>query len=256
MLKKSMRIVNAIVIENESGTAQILNKFGEDNSLILNIIETVEDVTHSLELIKLHKPELIFLHASSENLKNLKQITDLDFNTPKFIFMSDEPQKAYDAFKCNAVDFLLKPLDFNTIIISIYKVIKTIEMEISFQNQKLQQIDSINSKHRNNEYIAVASIDKIELLKIEDIIFCKAEGKYTEFFLTNGIKILSSRNLGEYNSILSDNFFFRIHHSYIINIKHVVKISKKEGFYCEFSNGMTLPIAKRRQEEFIKFIKL
>jgi two-component system LytT family response regulator len=170
--------------------------------------------------------------------------------------MSVDSGRAYEAFKCNAVDFLLKPLDFNNIIISIYKVLKTIEMEISFQNQKLQLIDSINSQHKNNEYIAIASIDKIELLKIDDIIFCKAEGKYTEFTLANGTKKLSSRNLGEYSSTLSENYFFRIHHSYIINIKHVVKISKKEGFYCEFTNGTTLPIAKRRQEEFIRFIKL
>lgn len=251
-----MRTVNAIVIENEVETAQILTKFGEDNSLIINIIDYIENIESGLELIKLHKPELIFLNANTENLSNIKQIADLDFNTPKFILMSEDSRKAYEAFKCNAVDFILKPLDFNTIIISIYKVIKTIEMEISFQNQKLQQIDTINAQHKNNEYIAVASIDKIELLKIEDIIFCKAEGKYTEFILANGAKILSSRNLGEYSGILSENYFFRIHHSYIINIKHVVKISKKEGFYCEFTNGMTLPIAKRRQEEFIKFIKL
>ncbi|ESU27251.1 response regulator [Flavobacterium limnosediminis JC2902] len=251
-----MRIVNAFIIEHEPETSQILTRFGEDNSLIINTIGNAKNIDDGLELIKRHKPDLIFMNAVPENLNNLKKLNDLDFNTPKLILMSDDMQKAYEAFKCNAVDFILKPLDFSSILISIYKVIKTIEMEISFQNQKLQQIDSINSQHKNNEYIAVASIDKIELLKIDDIIFCKAEGKYTEFTLGNGTKILSSRNLGEYSSNLNENHFFRIHHSYIINIKHVVKISKKEGFYCEFSNGMSLPIAKRRQEEFIKFIKL
>jgi len=250
-----MRTVKALIIEDDAETAQILNKFGEDNSLIINIIGNVKTVASGLELIQHHKPELIFLGASTENLSNLKLVSELDFNTPKLIVTSDDAAKAYDAFKCNAVDFLLKPLDFNTIIIAIYKVIKQIEMELSFQNQKLQQIDSINAQHKNNEYIAVASVDKIELLKIKDIICCKAEGKYTEFMLANGAKILSSRNLGEYSSMLNDHYFFRIHHSYIINIEHITKISKKEGFYCEFSNGMVLPVAKRRQEEFIKFIK-
>jgi len=252
---KSMRTVKAIILENDTETTQFLDKFSEDNSLILNIIGKAENIESGLELIKEHKPELIFLNAAAENLANIKLLSDLDFNTPKLILLSDDVRKAYEAFKCNAVDFLLKPLDFNTMIIAIYKVIKNIEMEISFQNQKLQQIASINEQHKNNEYIAVSSVDKIELLKIKDIIFCKAEGKYTEFILANGLKIVSSRNLGEYDELLKDNYFFRIHHSYIINIKHITKISKKEGFYCEFSNGTVLPVAKRRQEEFVKFIK-
>jgi len=67
---------------------------------------------------------------------------------------------------------------------------------------------------------------------------------------------MSSRNLGEYTPILDNRFFFRIHHSYIINVRHVVKISKKDGYFCELSNGTIVPVAKRRQEDFNKFIKL
>lgn len=251
-----MKLVSAVVIENDSETKQVLRKFGDDNSLIIHIIDIAENLESGIELIRHHKPELVFLSATEENINNFKLVNDLEFHSPKFIFISHDVKDAYHAFRCNAVDFILKPLDFNTIIISIYKVIKTIEMEISFQNQKLQQINSINTLHQTNDYIAVASIDKIELIKFENIIFCKAEGKYTEFTLTNGLKVLSSRNLGEYSLALGEKYFFRIHHSYIINIKHIVKISKKDGFYCEFINGATIPIAKRRQEEFIKFIKL
>lgn len=129
-------------------------------------------------------------------------------------------------------------------------------MEISFQDQKLNQINSINSSSQNNGFLAISSTDKIELIKVDDIVFCRADGKYTEFVLSNGTKILSSKNLGEYNNVLTYNYFFRIHHSYVINIKHISKITKKDGLYCEFTNGVALPIAKRRQEEFIKFIKL
>jgi len=91
---------------------------------------------------------------------------------------------------------------------------------------------------------------------MSEIIFCKAEGKYTNFHLLDGKKIMSSRNLGEYSTILDANYFFRIHHSYIINLRQISKISKKDGYFCEFSNGIILPVAKRRQEDFNKFIKL
>lgn len=129
------------------------------------------------------------------------------------------------------------------------------EMERSYQNQKINSINILNSFNQPNEFVAISSLDKIELIPMSEIIFCQADGKYTNFFLINGKKIMSSRNLGEYSTIL-DNYFFRIHHSYIINIRHISKISKKDGYFCELLNGIVLPVAKRRQEEFNKFIKL
>ena len=97
-------------------------------------------------------------------------------------------------------------------------------MELSFQNQKVNQIKSYGSETSENGFIAISSSDKIELIKVEDIMYCKAEGKYTEFVLSNKQKILSSKNLGEYNSLLLNNYFFRIHHSYVVNIKKQLKL--------------------------------
>ena len=129
-------------------------------------------------------------------------------------------------------------------------------MERSYQNQKINDINILNSFNQTNEYLAVSSLDKIELIHMSEIIFCKADGKYTYFFMLDGKKIMSSRNLGEYSNILDKNYFFRIHHSYIINLRYIIKISKKDGYFCEFPNGIILPVAKRRQDDFNKFIKL
>jgi two-component system LytT family response regulator len=183
-------------------------------------------------------------------------LEQLEFSIPKLVFISARKDYAIKAFKHNAIDFLLKPIDFNAIIIAIYKVIKTREMERSYQNQKINNINILNTVSQTNDYVAVASLEKIELIPMAEIIFCKADGKYTSFILSKGNKIMSSRNLGEYSTILDNNYFFRIHHSYIINLRHIIKISKKDGYFCELSNGTILPVAKRRQDDFNKFIKL
>jgi len=146
-------------------------------------------------------------------------------------------------------------IDFNAIILAVYKVIKRIEMELSYQNQKINGINILNSFNQSNDYVAIASLDKIELIPMSEIISCQANGKYTNFFLLNGNKITSCRNLGEYTTILDNNYFFRMHHSYIINLRHIAKISKKDDYFCELSNGTILPLAKRIQEDFNKFIK-
>jgi two-component system LytT family response regulator len=251
-----MRSITAVIIEDEIETIQKLKQFSLENNLIIEVIAFAVNIKESIEVIKEHKPELIFINTTEENLENFNLFLELDFNLPKLVFMSGEVEYAYKAIKLNAIDFLQKPLNVNDFIISIYKTLKMIEMEQVFQNQKIQQINTINSLYQSNDYVAIASIDKIELLKIDDIVYCKAEGKYTEFHLSNGKKILSSKNLGEYKNILESGSLFRIHHSYVINIKHITKITKKDGYYCELINGDKLPIAKRRQDEFLKFIKL
>lgn len=251
-----MTPVNAIIISEEKETFLILKKFEEENSMIMKIIGSADCINDGGVLIKFKKPNVIFLDIKLEDNLFFKMLEQLEFSIPKLVFISAQKDYAIKAFKHNAVDFLLKPIDFNAIIIAIYKVIKTIEMERSYQNQKINNINILNTVNQTNEYVAVASLEKIELIPMTEIIFCKADGKYTSFILLKGKRIMSSRNLGEYSTILDNNYFFRIHHSYIINLRHIVKISKKDGYFCELSNGAILPVAKRRQDDFNKFIKL
>jgi two-component system LytT family response regulator len=251
-----MTPINAIIISEEKDTLTILKNFEEENFMIMKIIGDAFSVIDAIDIIKLKKPDVVFLDIVLKDDVFFEMLEQLEFSIPKLVFISANENYAVKAFKHNAIDFILKPIDFNAIILAAYKVIRRTEMERSYQNQKINNINILNSINQHNEYVAVSSLDKIELIPMSEIIFCQADGKYTNFFLLNGKKIMSSRNLGEYNSILDHNYFFRIHHSYIINIRHIAKISKKDGYFCELSNGTILPVAKRRQEDFNKFIKL
>jgi two-component system LytT family response regulator len=251
-----MTPINAIIISEEKDTLTILKNFEEENFMIMKIVGDASSVIDAINLIKLKKPDVVFLDIVLKDDVFFEMLEQLEFSIPKLVFISANENYAVKAFKHNAIDFILKPIDFNAVILATYKVIRRTEMEGSYQNQKINNINILNSINQPNEYVAVSSLDKIELIPMSEIIFCQADGKYTNFFLLNGKKIMSSRNLGEYNSILDHKYFFRIHHSYIINIRHIAKISKKDGYFCELSNGTILPVAKRRQEDFNKFIKL
>jgi len=251
-----MTAINAVILSHEKETLMILKKFAEENYMIVQIIGVAQCISDGIVLIKSKKPDAIFLNIALEDDSFFEMLEQLEFSIPKLVFISTHKDYAVKAFKHNAVDFLLKPIDFNAIIIAIYKVIKRIEMERAFQNQKINNINTLNPVNQTNDYVAVASLEKIELIPMTEIIFCKADGKYTVFVLSNGNKIMSSRNLGEYSAILDNSYFFRIHNSYIINLRHISKILKKDGYFCELSNGAILPVAKRRQDDFNKFIKL
>ena len=251
-----MTPINAIIISEDQETMLILKKFAEENAMIMKIIGDADNIKEGAVIIKSKKPDVILLDIVLENNFFFEMLEQLEFSIPKLVFISSKKEYAIKAFKHDAIDFLLKPIDFNAIIIAVYKVIKRREMERSYQNQTINNINILNTANQTNDYVAVASLEKIELLPMTEIIFCKADGKYTVFILSNGNRIMSSRNLGEYSTLLDNNYFFRIHHSYIINLRHIVKISKRDGYFCELSNGVILPVAKRRQDDFNKFIKL
>jgi two-component system LytT family response regulator len=247
-----VRVLRAIIIENDKEVIKLFKQFESENSVLFSIIKIVADFEGITELINHQKPDALII--SKDGLVfDSKIFNDVDISKPKLLFISKNESDAFKAFKQNAKDFLLKPISSNNLIVSIYKIIKYIEMERVFQNDVIGKIATINTLQKKFEYVSITSVDKIELLKVEDIIYCKADGKYTEFYTLNKNKVVSSRNLGEYVPSLNKNFF-RIHHSYIINIRHLVKIIKKNGLFCELINGDVLPVAKRRQEEFVKFI--
>ena len=251
-----MTPINAVIITEHKDILQIIKKFEEENFMIIKIVSETNSIIEGINNIELEKPDLVFLDISFEEDTFFTMMGELELSIPKLIFISANKQDAVKAFKQNAIDFILKPVDINSLILAVYKVIKWTKMERSYQNQKINAIELLNSFNHPNDYVDVSSLDKIELIPMAEITYCQAEGRYTTFYLLNGKKIMSSKNLGEYIPILDSNYFFRIHHSYIINLRHVVKISKKEGYFCEFPNGVILAVAKRRQEDFNKFIKL
>jgi len=251
-----MTTINAVIIVEENDVIQKIKKFEEENFMILKIVSDTTSITEGINSIKTHKPDLVFLSIPFKDDTFFKKFSQLEQNLPKLIFISDHKEDALMAFKQNAIDFVLKPVECNDLILAVYKAIKYIKMERSYQNQKINTIDILNSSSQPHGFVAVSSLDNIELIPMKEIMYCQADGRYTTFFLLNGKKVTSSKNLKEYNSILDSNLFFRIHHSYIINLHHVLKISKKDGYYCEFPNGIFLPVAKRRQEDFNKFIKI
>lgn len=124
----------------------------------------------------------------------------------------------------------------------------------------IEQIANISQSYKNKQsdfnIIAIPSIDKIDFFKFDEIIYLKSDGRYTNFYLKNGKNVLATRNIGEYEKLFSENIFFRIHHSYIVNLAYVEKITKETGYYCEMVNSHNIPIAKRKQDQLLKFIGL
>ena len=204
--------INAVVISENNDSVVLLDRFAAENYFLLKIVGNASSTVEGIEMIKQKKPAVVFIDIFYKDDSFFEVMNQLDFNAPKLILISQYENDAVKAFKYNAIDFIFKPIEFNKVILSLYKVAKRIEMEESNQQEKIRNIATLNAGKDTNEYVAIASLDK--------------------------------------------KYFFRIHHSYIINISQICKISKKDGFFCEMPDGIILPVAKRRQEDFNVFIGL
>ena len=130
-----------------------------------------------------------------------------------------------------------------------------LDNELKKNNKKPNKVRNSESQTQN-KILGLGNLDSVDLLHISEIMFIRAEGKYTEFYMSDGKKFVSSKNIGVYIAILDPKCFFRVHHSYCVNINFITKINKKDGLYCEIKHGLTVPISIRKTEEFNRFILL
>lgn len=244
---------NAIILEDQRMDTLLLKKIISDYCINISILAQAITIEEGILEINNKKPDIVFFSIMFDDLVIFDFLDKFNLNQVQVIFVSSEKEYALNAFESNAVDFILKPVRVENVILAINKAIKKIEINKFCLTNEYRNVKIKNSKFN---YLAVSSLDKIDFLKMSDIMFCMAEGKYTTFFLLNGKKIVSSKNLGEYEKLLDNYNFYRTHHSYIINIRYLISVIKTDGSYCELSNRVTIPISKRRLGDFNKFIKV
>lgn len=248
-----MKFYNAIIVEDEESNLQLLKHFILKFCLNINIVGEAKNIEDGIKTINETKPDILFMDICLNNDLVFTILDSVDFSEIEIIFITAHNEFAINAFKYNVIDYILKPISIEELVLATNKAIKRIEERIFFENQFKKNISLENNK--SSKYLSISSLDKVDVIKKDEIIFCKSDGRYTTFYLKNNKEIVACKNLGEYELMLGKENFFRVHNSYIVNLDFIVNISKKEGFYCIMSNNALIPVSKRRQESLKNFLK-
>ncbi len=227
----------------------LLEKYAKD----VNILFKESDPEIAIEKIADHKPELIFLDIQMPKLNGFEMLAKIYPREFEVIFVTAFDQYALKALKISAMDYLLKPIDIVELSSAVEKYRNRKSLHFNWQFQLL--FDQIKAKNLN-ERIALPTQDSIELVNINAILYCKSANNYTWFNLQNGTKILVSKTLKEYERLFPDHQFIRIHQSYLVNIKHIQSISKKDGFSVIISNGDNIPVSQTKKKVVLKALKV
>lgn len=252
-----MNIYRALIVDDEVNNSAILQHFVTTYCRNVEVIGQATTVAQAVTEINSKQPDIIFLDIRLNEGDAFDILDKIENIKAQVIFVTSYDEYAIKAFKYNAVDYILKPILIEDVVLSVNKAIKNIEQKQYFDFQKNMSSDFQSLVPENKDYLAIPSMDAVDLVRNSHIIYIEADNKYTILHTTTeGKKYISSKNLQYFESVADPLSFFRIHHSYIVNIQHLLRIVKRDGSYCEMAGGVLLPISKRKQDDFNVFLKI
>jgi two-component system LytT family response regulator len=169
----------------------------------------------------------------------------VDISKTKIIFITAYNQYAIKAFKYSATDYLLKPVDISELRDALNRAVNSFDNNFVSKDILSHIYSEISEKKITK--LAIQSIDCTEYIDINDILRLEADGSYTKIFITDQTIKTASKNLKEFESLLEEEFFVRVHNSHIVNINYLKKYNKKDGFSIILQDGSCIPVAIRKK---------
>lgn len=247
------RLLRTIIIDDEVLMRQTLEKLLREHCPNVKLVAQASSVASGIITINRHKPDLILLDIKMDDgtgFDLLKLLEPIDF---KVIFITAYDEFAIKAIKFSALDYLLKPVEPEELVNAINKADKLVVKELNTQLSVLA--DNMQSPNIPSKKIILKTFDNIHLVKIHDIIYCESEDNYTHFYLLDGSRILVSNTLKEYDEMLSEFGFFRVHKSFLINLSHIIRFEKAEGGSVVLTNNNVIPVATRKREHMLELLE-
>lgn len=241
------------IIDDEPHIINRLREIIETNLPQHKIVGTADTIISGFDLISKGNPDLVLLDINLSDGSGFDLIQKLQPIAFKLIFITAFEQFAIKAFKFSAIDYILKPFDDTEIIETIIRADSNVnknslasEIEAFMANMKVNRKEDKKIVFKTNESIQISNVS--------DIIRLESDGAYTIVYLKNGKKLLISKNLKEYEDMLIEYNFFRVHHSHLININCLDSYQKGDGGFVVMSDKSNCPVSKRRKDALMELL--
>ena len=244
-----MSDVRVMIVDDEEGARESLSNLLEKYVDGVKIVAKSESIASAMIKIEKYTPELVFLDIEmpfGSGFELLERMKPINFN---IVFVTAYDHYALKAIKFSALDYLLKPVDIEDLKKAIKKHIHTQKTPPTKNYDNL--IENLKADSQEKK-IAIPDSNGIAFITISSIIRCESDGNYTRIFMNTGKKILASKTLGEYENMLDNDGFFRVHRGHLVNMSHIHKFLKTEGGIIEMSDGTRVDVSRRKKSAFME----
>jgi two-component system LytT family response regulator len=244
--------IKAIIIDDEPGNVQNLENLLVTYCPDVNVLATAGSASKGIEVITKYQPDLVFLDIEmprSNGFDMLESLPNINFEV---VFVTAYNQYAIKAIRFCALDYLLKPINIAELKSSVQRVkLKLLQRQ---ENERMQIFMQQIQQPEKPRKIALPMVSEIQFVEIGQIIYCMGENNYTFFFLADGKKVLVTKTLKEYEELLTEHGFVRVHRSYLINLSYVRSFVKKDGGYILMSNKDQVSISRSKRNEVLRLL--
>lgn len=244
--------MKVIIIDDEKSVRNNLKQIIEENFNEVIIVGEAHSVKSGLELIHETTPDLVLLDINltdGSGFNLLEKAPTIDFQT---IFITAYDEFAIKAFQFNAIDYILKPIDSESLVKGIEKA-KSLTNKNFITKDELEIVLSNYNKNDEEKCLAIHESSKISFVDLKDIIRCTADSNYTIFHFSDTSKKITSKTLKYYEQILPKSMFYRVSASCIVNLKYVKEYYK--GGSVLLKDGTEIDVSRRRKDDFLTVLK-
>jgi two-component system, LytTR family, response regulator len=242
-------MLTTIIVDDENKGRQTLQKILFLLQAQVNIIGEASSVAEALQSINQLKPELVFLDINLGDGTGFDVLEQIQYKNFQLIFITAHEEFALKAFRYSAIDYITKPIDPDVLESALQKVYKQ-----NKQTNLEQKLEALFLNKQKINKLALPSTTGLELVKVSEIVRCESSNNYTTFYLNNQRKILVSKTLKEYEELLMEEGFFRIHQSHLINLEYATGYNKLDGGFVQMADGSQIEISRRKKDAFLDLL--
>jgi two-component system, LytTR family, response regulator len=242
-------MMRVMIVEDERHSRESLRNLLHEFVTDVEVVAMAAEVEEAIRLARELKPEVLFLDVELHTGTGFDVLEGLRDIPLEVVFTTAFEQYAMKAIKFSSIDYLLKPIDIDELQAAVEKVRNRKNKE-DYHRQLELLLHQAKPLHPEKQRICLATAESIEFIDLKEILYCEAGGSYTEFYLSNGGKLLVSKHLKEYENLLSEHAFMRVHNSFLINLERVKKYVKTEGGYILMENNAQISLSPKKRDEF------
>lgn len=216
-------------------------------------VQEADGVRNGLAKIDEYKPDIVFLDVEMDDGTGFDLLQQIQNPTFQLIFTTAYNQYAIQAIKFSAIDYLMKPIDPIELAASLSKASQNISQR-NLHRQLEVLMQQIGKGSVSNKQIVLKDMDATYFVRVNDILYCMAEGAYTQIFIQHSDPILVSRNLHAHEELLTPSGFIRTHHSCLVNPSHI-KLYDRKTESLVLNSGHSVPVSQRKREWVIEFLE-
>ncbi|WP_440135349.1 LytR/AlgR family response regulator transcription factor [Chitinophaga sancti] len=249
-----MSEIKAIIVDDEQHCIDALQTMLAKKCPEVTVVGGVNSVKAAKELIDEVHPDVVFLDVEMPHQNGFELLKLFDKINFDIIFTTAYEQYALKAIKFNALDYLLKPFSVKELQDAVQKCVsrKNVQQAEPGNSPLDVFLQNMKTLHQTHKKIALPTINGLVFMPVQNIVRCESTGNYTRIFFTDKKNLMVSRPLKEFEELLTDVDFFRVHNSHLINLQQMQSYIQGEGGFALMSDGTQVEVSRRRKADFLK----